>query len=70
MGFIRQQEENLAIRLLRWKYQKQNLPEPDPRMIKAQAIRIVDDAHRIARERGSNIVSIIKNLVEDVKDKK
>jgi len=70
MGFIRQQEENLTIRLLRWKYQKQNIPEPDSRMLKAQAIRIVDDAHRIARERGSNIVSIIKNLVGDVEDKK
>jgi hypothetical protein len=70
MGFIRQQEENLAIRMLRWKYQKQNILEPDPRMLKAQAIRIVDDAHRIARERGSNIVSIIKNLVGDVKEKK
>ena len=70
MGFIRQQEVNLAIRLLRWQYQKQNIPTPDSRVLKVQASRIVDDAHRIARERGSNIVSIIKNLVGDVKDKK
>ena len=61
MGFIRQQEENLAMRLLRWQYQKNNTPEPDPLVLKNQAGRIVDDAHRIARERGSNILSIRKS---------
>lgn len=66
MGFFRQQEESLAIRLLRWQYRKHNIPEPDPRALEVQAGRIVDDAHRIARERGSNIVSIIKKLVRDI----
>jgi hypothetical protein len=33
----------------------------------SQAGQIVDDAHRIARERGSNLISIIKELAKDIK---
>ena len=34
-----------------------------------QAEKIVDDAHRIARERSGNIIAIIKELVNDLKKK-
>ena len=37
--------------------------------LQGQAGKIVDDAHRIARERGGNIISIIKELVNDLKKK-
>jgi len=37
--------------------------------LQGQAGKIVDDAHRIARERGGNIISIIKKLVNDLKKK-
>jgi hypothetical protein len=37
--------------------------------LQIQAGKIVDDAHRIARERGGNIISIIKELVNDLKKK-
>ncbi|MBW1898829.1 MAG: hypothetical protein JRI61_07195 [Deltaproteobacteria bacterium] len=69
MGFFRQQEEKLAAKLLKWKYQSMNSPEPDPASLKQHAARVVDDAHRIARERGSNVISIIKELITDVKKK-
>jgi hypothetical protein len=67
MGFFRQQEERLAIRFLTWQHQKLNKPIPDDAEIKAQAAKIVQEAHRIARERGRNVIAIIKDLVNDIK---
>ena len=69
MGFFRQQEERLAIRFLSWQYQKLNQPIPDDAELARQANRIVDEAHKIARERGSNVVSIMKDLISDLKKK-
>jgi hypothetical protein len=69
MTFIRRQEEKLAIRFLQWRYQSQGLPLPSPADLKRQAAQIVDDAHRIARERGRNVVTILKDLANDIKDK-
>ena len=68
MGFFRQQEERMAVRFLAWRYQKLNLPAPDDIELKLQAAQIVTEAHRIARERGRNVIAIIKDLVEDIKE--
>ena len=70
MGFFRNQEENLAARFLRWQYEKQKLPAPPESDIQQQAGRIVADAHRIARERGGNLLDIMKELVQDFLKKK
>lgn len=70
MGFFRNQEEKLAARVLRWQYEKQNLPLPPDSEILRHAGRIVADAHRIARERGGNLVDIMKELVNDFLKKK
>ncbi|MBT9439345.1 MAG: hypothetical protein GAS50_09155 [Desulfobacterales bacterium] len=69
MGFIRRQEIQLAIKFLVWQYQKANIPIPEHSDLEQQAGKIVDDAHRIARERGSNVLSIIKELASDLKKK-
>ena len=69
-GFIRRQEENLAIRFLVWKYQKMNLIVPPVSELQRLASNIVDDAHRIARERGQNVISVIKELIADMKKDK
>ena len=66
-GFLRRQEERLAVRLLEWRYQKMNLPLPSRNELERHAAGIVDDAHRIARERGRNVMSIIKEMVADIK---
>ncbi|MBW1695531.1 MAG: hypothetical protein JRH18_02115 [Deltaproteobacteria bacterium] len=70
MGFIRFQEERLAMRYLVWQYQKLNLPVPPPSELQKQAAKIVNDAHRIAKKRGKNIFSIMKELVEELKAEK
>jgi len=67
MGFIRQQEEKIAMRFLSWQYQKLDQPVPDDSELARQAARIVEEAHRIARERGSNVISIMKDLIADIK---
>ena len=67
MGFFRQQEERLAVRFLSWQYQKLEMSIPEEAELKRQAAKIVDEAHRIGRERGRNVVAIIKELISDVK---
>ncbi len=69
MGFIRQQEERLAIRLLIWQYERMKLPVPVLSELERKAGKFVDDAHHIAQERGRNVISIIKDLVSDMKKK-
>jgi hypothetical protein len=70
MGFIRNQEEKLAAKVLRWQYEKQKLPLPAEADLMTQTGRIVDEAHRIARERGGNLFEIMKELVRDFLTKK
>jgi hypothetical protein len=70
MGFIRDQEERLVVGLLTAKYQKKNLPVPDISELKRQAAIIVDEAHSIARERGKNVLSIVKDMAEDLKNRR
>ena len=67
MGFIRQQEEKLTVRFLSWQYEKLKKPIPDEAELTSQAAKIVEEAHRIARERGRNVLSIIKDLIADIK---
>ena len=70
MGFIRQQEKRLAVRLLIWQYQRMNMSVPAMEALEQQAVRFVEDAHRIARERGRNVMSILKEMIGDLKQKK
>ena len=67
MGFIRQQEERLAVRLLIWQYRRINVSVPAMEDLEKQAARLVEDAHRIARERGRNVMSILKEMINDIK---
>ncbi len=67
MGFFRQQEERLAIRFINWQYQKWGKPIPENAELKLLAAKTVDQAHRIARQSGQNVISIIKELIADLK---
>ena len=70
MGFFRQQEERWAVRLLEWQHEKHHIPLPDRAALERQAKALVDEAHRIARERGSNVLTILKETVVDVLKKR
>ena len=67
MGFIRQQEERLAMRFLSWQYEKLKKPVPPEAELEQQAARIVAEAHDIARKRGRNVMTIIKDLIAEIK---
>lgn len=67
MSFIRRQEKRLAIHLLTWQYQRMNLPVPAMDVLERQAAKLVNDAHGIARERGRNVMSIIREMISDLK---
>ena len=70
MGFFKQQEKRLALRLLIWQYQRMNIPVPSMEELRQQAAKLVEDAHRIARERGRNVISILKEMIGDLKQRK
>lgn len=53
----------MAMRLLAWKYQNEGMPLPDKQTLQRQAGQIVENAHRIAGERGRNVLSILKELI-------
>ena len=55
------------MRLLAWHYEKNAMVMPPISELSQQAERLVNDAHNIARERGRNVLSIIKELVADIK---
>ena len=69
MGFLRRQEEALALQLLRRHYQKQGLPEPALELLVDQAARIVTQAHAVARERGRNVLGIARELIEEMRNR-
>ncbi len=62
MGFIRKQEEKFALKLLEWRYKQQEQPLPDKSVLKQQAADVVSQAHSIARQRGGNVMAILKDM--------
>ena len=66
-SFIRKQEVRLAVRLLEWKYEKAGASVPSQADLNRMAESIVDDAHKIAKERGTNVLEIIKETATDIK---
>lgn len=69
MGFLKNQQVNAAIRLLAWQYERNGQPLPDRALLERHARQLVDDAHRIARERGGNVLAILKQMVTEVRRK-
>ncbi len=66
MGFLRKQEEKMALRLLIWQYGKKDTAMPALSDLQNQAALVVDQAHGIAKKRGRNVISIIKELAGDI----
>ena len=69
MGFLKNQQVNAAIRLLAWQYERNGRPLPERALLEAHARQLVDDAHRIARERGGNVIAILKQMVAQARRK-
>jgi hypothetical protein len=67
MGFFRNQQVKAAVRLLAWHYTRSGQPLPDSAALEQHARQLVDDAQRIARQRGGNVLSILKEMVSDIR---
>jgi hypothetical protein len=65
MGFFRRQEEQVVVRILRARYATQGLAPPSDPELQQKASDIVQEAHRILRRRGGNLIDIVKGLVAD-----
>ncbi len=57
---LRQSELRLAKSILRWKLQKEGSPLPDDSELDAAALRLLDEARKIARKRGKKVLDILK----------
>ncbi len=66
-GFVRKQEVAFAKRLIVWKYKESGTVLPDDAAILAYAEKVVDDAHSIAKKRGSNVLEIMKDAIKKIK---
>lgn len=66
MGFIRRQEEKMAARLIQWHQQQQSLPPLAPEELARKSSDLVEEAHRVARHRGKNVLTIMKEMVADI----
>ena len=56
----------MAARLIQW-HQQQQADEPlSPEVLAQKASVLVDEAHRVARHRGKNLLTIMKEMVADV----
>ena len=69
MGFLKNQQVNVAIRLLARQYERNGQQLPERALLEGHARQLVDDAHRIARERGGNVIVILKQMVAQARRK-
>lgn len=67
MGFLKNQQVKAAIHLLAWHYERNGQPLPERALMERHARQLVDDAHRIARERGGNVLAILKDMVMEIR---
>ncbi len=67
VGFLKNQQVKAAIRLLSWQCERTGRPLPERARLERLARQLVDDAHRIARERGGNVLSILKEMVAEMR---
>jgi hypothetical protein len=65
-GFVRKQEVAFAKKLLVWKYEKSGTALPDAEVLDAYAVKVVDDANKMAKESGGAVLEILKNKVKDL----
>ncbi len=67
MGFLKKQQVKAAIRLLAWQYERNGQALPEGPLLEQHARQLVDDAHRIARDRGGNVLAILKEMVVEMR---
>lgn len=67
MTFWQRQKTRAAMGFLRWRIQKNGQPMPNEAELERQADRLVAEAQCIARRTGKNFMTILKELINDLK---
>ena len=67
VGFLKNQQVKAAMRLLAWQHERNGQPLPEMTVLERHARQLVEDAHRIARDRGGNVLSILKEMVQEMR---
>jgi hypothetical protein len=67
MSFWERQKTRAAMGVLRWHFTAKKQPLPDEAELERQAKALVSDAEAIARRTGKNFMSILKEVVKDLK---
>jgi hypothetical protein len=57
----------MALRYLRWYYSKSSQSKPPENLLHHKAKEVVDEAHRIAKQRGHNVLVILKEMLAEIK---
>jgi hypothetical protein len=67
MTFWQRQKVRAAAGFLRWRFEKNRQSMPDDEELERQANQLVLEAQRIARRTGKNFMTILKELINDLK---
>jgi len=62
---VRSAETKLTKGVIKWKLRRLGLPTPDEETLEKGSERIVDEAHRIMKERGKGILEELKQAKEE-----
>ena len=62
---VRSAEKKLTKGLIKWKLRRVGLPTPNEETLDRGSERIVDEAHRIMKERGKGILGELKQAKEE-----
>ncbi len=62
---VRSAEKKLTKRLIKWKLRRVGLPTPNEETLDKGSERIVDEAHKIMKERGKSIFEELKQAKKE-----
>ncbi len=62
---LRSAEKDLTKGLLRWRIKRGGLPPADDKTLDKSSERIVDEAHKIVREQGKDILDNLKRAKQE-----
>jgi hypothetical protein len=62
---VRSAEKHLTKGIIKWRLRRLGLPTPDEETLEKGSERIVDEAHRVMKDRGKGIVEELKQAKEE-----
>ena len=70
LNHLRQSELRLVKSILRWKLQKEGQPIPNDGELDGAASRLLEEARKIAKQRGKKLLDVLKEEAREFFDSK